>query len=33
MADRGKKEEDQNTKIRISRELKDLFRWYKKYCS
>ena len=33
MADRGKRGEDKNTKIWISRERKELFRWNKKHLS
>ena len=33
MADREKKGEDENTKIWISRERKELFRWNKKHFS
>ena len=33
MADRGKGGEDKNTKISISQEQKDLFRWNKKHFS
>ena len=33
MADRGKREEDGSTKIRVSRERKELFRWNKKHFS
>ena len=33
MADRGKKREDENTKIWIPRERKELFRWNKKHLS
>ena len=33
MADRDKKREDGNTKIWISRERKELFRWNKKHFS
>ena len=31
MADKEKREEDENTKIWISRERKELFRWIKKH--
>ena len=33
MADRGKRGEDENTKVWISQEWKDLFRWNKKHFS
>ena len=33
MAERGKRREDGNTKIWISREPKELFQWSKKYFS
>ena len=33
MADRGEREEDGNTKLWMSREQKELFRWNKKHFS